>query len=177
MNLQNQHMKQLILIRMTSCRNVIIWKRSTFLIIHLQIFFTSGTTGKPKMVPHTHSSYGYCHYPTGKYWLDLSKEDLMWNISDTGNRRRKLPILFLILFSLVGESLLGPQYLDHGLRAQLCSFTACLGSPPPRSWTPWQSTLSACCVRPLLYTGHSSRKIWRSGSLETWGIACQEVDK
>ena len=36
------------------------------------------------MVPHTHSSYGYCHYPMGKYWLDLTKEDVMWNISDTG---------------------------------------------------------------------------------------------
>lgn len=50
----------------------------------MQIYFTSGTTGKPKMVPHTHSSYGYCHYPMGKYWLDLTKDDLMWNISDTG---------------------------------------------------------------------------------------------
>eukprot|EP00092_Neocalanus_flemingeri_P075264 GFUD01093221.1.p1 GENE.GFUD01093221.1~~GFUD01093221.1.p1 ORF type:complete len:605 (-),score=142.61 GFUD01093221.1:28-1842(-) len=50
----------------------------------MQIYFTSGTTGKPKMVPHTHSSYGYCHYPMGKYWLDLTKEDIMWNISDTG---------------------------------------------------------------------------------------------
>jgi len=50
----------------------------------MQIYFTSGTTGKPKMVPHTHSSYGYCHFPMGKYWLDLTKDDLMWNISDTG---------------------------------------------------------------------------------------------
>ena len=36
------------------------------------------------MVPHTHTSYGYCHYPMGKYWLDLTKDDVMWNISDTG---------------------------------------------------------------------------------------------
>jgi len=50
----------------------------------MQIFFTSGTTGKPKMVPHTHGSYGFCHWPMGKYWLDLSPGDLMWNISDTG---------------------------------------------------------------------------------------------
>ena len=50
----------------------------------MQIYFTSGTTGKPKMVGHTHGSYGFCHWPMGKYWLDLTPEDLMWNISDTG---------------------------------------------------------------------------------------------
>ena len=32
-----------------------------------QVFFTSGTTGKPKMVAHTHSSYGIGHYNTAKY--------------------------------------------------------------------------------------------------------------
>ena len=50
----------------------------------IQIYFTSGTTGAPKMVPHTQASYGYCHLVTGKYWLDLTPEDLHWNISDTG---------------------------------------------------------------------------------------------
>ena len=50
----------------------------------LQIYFTSGTTGTPKMVAHTHGSYGYCHWVTGKYWLDLRPTDLHWNISDTG---------------------------------------------------------------------------------------------
>ncbi len=28
----------------------------------MQIYFTSGTTGSPKMVGHTHGSYGYCHW-------------------------------------------------------------------------------------------------------------------
>lgn len=50
----------------------------------MQIFFTSGTTGSPKMCAHTHASYGYCHWVTGKYWLDLTSTDLHWNISDTG---------------------------------------------------------------------------------------------
>lgn len=48
------------------------------------IYFTSGTTGPPKMVLHTHASYPLAHIITGKYWLDLKEEDLHWNISDTG---------------------------------------------------------------------------------------------
>jgi len=50
----------------------------------MQIFYTSGTTEAPKMVLHTHSSYGYCHQVTGHYWLDLTKEDVIWSISDPG---------------------------------------------------------------------------------------------
>ncbi len=46
-------------------------------------YFTSGTTGYPKMCMHTHS-YPIGHQTTGKYWLDLRPEDLHWNISDPG---------------------------------------------------------------------------------------------
>lgn len=48
------------------------------------LYFTSGTTGMPKMVSHTHSSYPIGHLVTGRYWLDLDKDDLHWNLSDTG---------------------------------------------------------------------------------------------
>ena len=46
-------------------------------------YFTSGTTGYPKMCLHSHS-YGLAHQTTGKYWLDLGPDDLHWNCSDTG---------------------------------------------------------------------------------------------
>jgi acyl-coenzyme A synthetase/AMP-(fatty) acid ligase len=46
-------------------------------------YFTSGTTGYPKMTIHTHS-YAIGHQPTGHYWLNLKPTDLHWNISDTG---------------------------------------------------------------------------------------------
>lgn len=46
-------------------------------------YFTSGTTGYPKMTMHTHS-YGLGHETTGRYWLDLRPSDVHWNISDTG---------------------------------------------------------------------------------------------
>jgi acyl-coenzyme A synthetase/AMP-(fatty) acid ligase len=48
------------------------------------LYFTSGTTGYPKMVAHTHASYGIGHQITGKFWLDLAPDDLHWTLSDTG---------------------------------------------------------------------------------------------
>ncbi len=48
------------------------------------VYFTSGTTGMPKMVLHTHASYGLGHRATGRFWLDLGPSDLHWNVSDTG---------------------------------------------------------------------------------------------
>ncbi len=47
-------------------------------------YFTSGTTGYPKMTLHTHASYGIGHEVTGKYWLNLKRGDLNWSMSDTG---------------------------------------------------------------------------------------------
>ena len=50
----------------------------------LVLYFTSGTTGYPKMVMNTHSTYPIGHIPTGQYWLDNRPTDLHWTISDTG---------------------------------------------------------------------------------------------
>ncbi|MEM7115339.1 MAG: AMP-binding protein [Chloroflexota bacterium] len=47
-------------------------------------YFTSGTTGHPKMTLHTHASYPLGHKTTGTYWLDQRPGQLHWNISDTG---------------------------------------------------------------------------------------------
>ena len=48
------------------------------------IYFTSATTGDPKMVLHTQASYGLGHRLTGQLWLDLRPDDLHWNLSDLG---------------------------------------------------------------------------------------------
>ena len=49
----------------------------------LLIFFTSGTTGEPKMVVHDHS-YPLGHLVTARVWHDLHGNDLHLTISDTG---------------------------------------------------------------------------------------------
>ena len=48
------------------------------------LYFTSATTGDPKMVLHTQASYGLGHRLTGKLWLDLGPDDVHWNLSDLG---------------------------------------------------------------------------------------------
>jgi acyl-coenzyme A synthetase/AMP-(fatty) acid ligase len=48
------------------------------------LYFTSGTTGYPKMVLHTQSSYPIGHRITGRLWLELCPGELHWNLSDTG---------------------------------------------------------------------------------------------
>ena len=47
------------------------------------IYFTSGTTGHPKMVLHTHS-YPLGHEVTAKFAQGLTDKDLHWAISETG---------------------------------------------------------------------------------------------
>jgi len=48
------------------------------------LYFTSATTGDPKMVLHTQASYGLGHRLTGQLWLDLHPGDVHWNVSDLG---------------------------------------------------------------------------------------------
>ncbi len=49
----------------------------------LLLYFTSGTTSKPKLVQHSHRSYPVGHLST-MYWLGLQPGDVHWNISSPG---------------------------------------------------------------------------------------------
>ena len=47
------------------------------------MFFSSGTTGNPKMVEHKHT-YGLGHFLTARYWHNCEPDGLHFTISDTG---------------------------------------------------------------------------------------------
>src|SRR5512132_1191344 len=49
----------------------------------LFLYFTSGTTAKPKLVLHTHQSYPVGHLST-MYWIGLRPDDIHLNISSPG---------------------------------------------------------------------------------------------
>ena len=49
----------------------------------LFLYFTSGTTSRPKLVLHSHQSYPVGHLST-LYWIGLKPGDVHWNISSPG---------------------------------------------------------------------------------------------
>uniref|UniRef100_A0A8C3W176 medium-chain acyl-CoA ligase n=1 Tax=Catagonus wagneri TaxID=51154 RepID=A0A8C3W176_9CETA len=60
----------------------------------MAIYFTSGTTGSPKMAQHTQSSLGIGFTLCGRYWLDLKPSDIMWSMTDTGWIKAAISNLF-----------------------------------------------------------------------------------
>lgn len=57
------------------------------------LYFTSGTTAFPKMVPRDHG-YALAHAITGKYWMDLREGDVHWTLTDTGWAKAAWGLLF-----------------------------------------------------------------------------------
>jgi len=49
----------------------------------MMLYFTSGTTGQPKMVKHSYT-YPLGHITTARYWHDLHPDSLHLSVSDTG---------------------------------------------------------------------------------------------
>ncbi|XP_044289604.1 acyl-coenzyme A synthetase ACSM3, mitochondrial-like [Varanus komodoensis] len=50
----------------------------------MTIYFSSGTTGYPKMVEHSCSSLGIGLIASARYWMKLTPSDTMWGLTDTG---------------------------------------------------------------------------------------------
>jgi acetyl-CoA synthetase len=71
----------------------------------LLLYFTSGTTGQPKMVLHTHK-YPLGHVVTAKYFQNLTSNDLHWTVSETGWAKAAWGKLF-------GQMILGAAILQR----------------------------------------------------------------
>ncbi|AVO43544.1 AMP-binding protein [Simplicispira suum] len=65
----------------------------TLAVDPLLLYFTSGTTSKPKLVLHTHESYPVGHLST-MYWLGLQPGDVHLNISSPGWAKHAWSCLF-----------------------------------------------------------------------------------
>lgn len=76
----------------------------------LLIFFTSGTTGNPKMVLHEHS-YPLGHTVTAGLWQDLRPEDRHFTIADTGWAKSAWGSLF-------GQWIAGSEVFVYDIRGK-----------------------------------------------------------
>jgi len=57
------------------------------------VYYTSGTTGPPKAVLHSHA-YTFAQRYTGQVWLGLRGDDRLWTTSDTGWAKAAYSVLF-----------------------------------------------------------------------------------
>lgn len=59
----------------------------------MMIYFTSGTTALPKMVPRDFG-YALAHAATALFWMDLRESDVHWTLTDTGWAKAAWGMLF-----------------------------------------------------------------------------------
>jgi acetyl-CoA synthetase len=105
----------------------------------LQLYFTSGTTSKPKVVLHTHASYPAGHLTT-MYWVGLKPGDVHCNLSSPGWAKHAWSCVFApwnaeaTVFAYNQARFNAPALLNALVQAEVSTFcappTACTG----RSW-------------------------------------------
>jgi acetyl-CoA synthetase len=100
----------------------------------LFLYFTSGTTSKPKLVMHSHQSYPVGHLST-MYWIGLKPGDVHWNISSPGWAKHAWSCLFApwnagaTVFIYNYARFNAPAALDMLVRNKVTSLCA-----PPTVW-------------------------------------------
>ena len=100
----------------------------------LLLYFTSGTTAKPKLVLHSHQSYPVGHLST-MYWIGLRPGDVHWNISSPGWAKHAWSCFFApwnagsTIFIYNYARFDGPKALDVLVRYKVTSLCA-----PPTVW-------------------------------------------
>jgi acetyl-CoA synthetase len=100
----------------------------------LQLYFTSGTTSKPKVVLHNHASYPAGHLST-MYWIGLQPGDIHCNLSSPGWAKHAWSCVFApwnaeaTVFAFNQARFHAPALLNALVRAEVSTFCA-----PPTVW-------------------------------------------
>ncbi|MGX6605794.1 AMP-binding protein [Micromonosporaceae bacterium Da 78-11] len=120
----------------------------------LLLYFTSGTTARPKLVEHTHASYPVGHLST-MYWIGLEPGDVHLNISSPGWAKHAWSNVFApwnaqaCVFIYNYTRFDAAKLLGEMQRCGVTSFCA-----PPTVWRMLiQSDLSALHTPPRLVVG------------------------
>jgi acetyl-CoA synthetase len=100
----------------------------------LLLYFTSGTTAKPKLVEHTHASYPVGHLST-MYWIGLKPGDVHLNVSSPGWAKHAWSNVYapwlaeacVMLFNFARFD--AAALLDQMVRCEVTTFCA-----PPTVW-------------------------------------------
>ena len=101
----------------------------------LLLYFTSGTTARPKLVEHTHASYPVGHLST-MYWIGLQPGDVHLNISSPGWAKHAWSNVFAPWNAEATVLVIQLRAVRRRGRCSTCSTAA--GSPrfcaPPTVW-------------------------------------------
>ncbi len=143
----------------------------------LLLYFTSGTTGKPKLVEHTHVSYPIGHLST-MYWIGLRPGDVHLNISSPGWAKHAWSNVFapwiaeatILIFNYAKFD--AQALLDVLLRCEVSTFCA-----PPTVWRMLiQADLSRVTVpmRELVGAGEPLNPEVIERVRDAWGLTIRD---
>jgi acetyl-CoA synthetase len=144
----------------------------------LILYFTSGTTSKPKLVLHSHASYPVGHLST-MYWIGLRPGDVHLNISSPGWAKHAWSSLFApwlaeaTILTLDHARFDAEATLDAIRREQVTTFCA-----PPTVWrmliqhelTAWKPN----SLRELVGAGEPLNPEVINRVREAWGITIRD---
>ncbi|MBI4887899.1 MAG: AMP-binding protein [Acidobacteria bacterium] len=143
----------------------------------LLLYFTSGTTAKPKLVMHTHQSYPVGHLST-LFWQGLQPGDRHWNISSPGWAKHAWSCLFapwnaaatVFIYNYVRFR--APAVLSALVKYKVTTLCA-----PPTVWRMLiQERLGDCAValRELLSAGEPLNPEVIERVKQAWGLTIRD---